>query len=129
MASTTKQTTVSASPFEFAPMSRMHWLGASLAAITGAVHLYMYWSQEYLPFLLAGLGFFGAVALLVVGFHRRLLYVVGVPYTLAQIGAWLAFDMPEFYLGVADKLVQVALIAVLVYLYRTDVAEADDVQA
>lgn len=102
------------------PMTRLHWLAAGLAAITGTVHLYLYWAQAFLPFLLAGLGFFGAVVLLVGGVNRRLLYVVGVPFTGMQIAAWLALGMPDFLLGVFDKSVELALIAALVYLFVTE---------
>ncbi|WP_224333363.1 hypothetical protein [Haloprofundus halobius] len=43
--------------------------------------------------------------------------MVGVPFTASQIAVWLLQGMPEFALGVADKTVQVALIAALVYLF------------
>lgn len=98
-------------------MTRLHWVAAALAGVTGVVHLYLYWAQEFLPFLLAGLGFFGAVALLAAGVNRRLLYVVGVPFTASQIAVWFVQGMPEFVLGVADKSVQVALIVALVSLF------------
>lgn len=101
-------------------MTAVHWVAAALAATTGVVHLYLYWAQEFLPFLLAGLGFFGAVALLVAGVNRRLLYAIGVPFTASQIAVWVIQDMPEFALGVADKTVQVALILALGYLFVTE---------
>lgn len=70
---------------------------------------------------MAGLGFFGAVGLiLVLPAYRPWLYLAGIPYTLVQMGGWVAAGMPDFYLGVADKVVQVALIALLVVLYRRD---------
>ena len=110
-----------------------HWAAIGLAATTGLVHLYLFWSQEFLPFLLAGLGFFGAIALLLVGIRHRFLYLAGVLYTLAQMGGWVAAGMPDFWLGVFDKIVQLALIVVLVYLYRRETTgsrrDAADVRA
>lgn len=102
------------------PLTRLHKVAIALAATTGIVHLYLYWAQEFVPFLLAGLGFFGAVVLLVSGVNRRLLYAVGVPFTAAQIAVWVAQGMPEFALGAFDKTVQVALIAVLTYLFVSE---------
>lgn len=102
------------------PMTRLHWVASVLATITGVVHLYLYWVQGFLPFLLAGLGFFGAVVLLVVGVNRRLLYAVGIPFTGLQIVAWVVMGMPDFALGVFDKTVEVALVAALAYLFVTE---------
>lgn len=102
------------------PLTRLHWVAIVLALTTGVVHLYLYWVQEFLPFLLAGLGFIGAVVLLVAGVNRRALYVVGVPFTGVQIVAWLAMGMPDFALGVFDKTVELALITALAYLFVTE---------
>ena len=99
------------------PLTRLHIVAIVLAGATGIVHLYLYWAQEFVPFLLAGLGFFAAVALLVAGVNRRLLYAVGVPFTASQIAVWVVQGMPEFGLGVFDKTVQIALITVLAYLF------------
>ncbi|KTG07778.1 hypothetical protein AUR64_02770 [Haloprofundus marisrubri] len=109
------------------PMTRLHWAAVGLAGITAGVHLYLYSVQGFLPFLLAGLGFLGAVVLLVAGVNRRLLYAVGVPFTASQIAVWFVQGMPEFALGVADKTVQVALIGILVYLFVAERTAAKDV--
>ena len=103
-----------------------HWAAIALAAITGFVHLYLYWTQEFVPFLLAGLGFFGAIALILVGFHRRLLYLAGVPYTLAQMVGWFVLDGNVTTLAVVDKVAQVLLIALLVYLYWMETSQAGE---
>ena len=102
------------------PLTRLHAVAIALAATTGIVHLYLYWAQGFLPFLLAGLGFFGAVALLVTGVNRRLLYAVGIPFTASQIAVWVVQGMPEFALGVFDKAVQIAIVGVLAYLFVTE---------
>ncbi|WP_255196949.1 DUF7475 family protein [Halorarius litoreus] len=99
------------------PLTRLHWVAIGLALTTGVVHLYLYVAQGFLPFLLAGLGFLGAVVLLVAGVNRRVLYVVGVPFTAVQIVAWVALGMPDFALGVFDKTVEVALVVALAYLF------------
>lgn len=105
-------------------LTGVHWAAIGLATVTGLVHLYLYWTQEFLPFLLAGLGFFGAIGLLLLGVQRRLLYAVGVPYTAAQMVAWYLQGMPEFTLGVFDKAVQALLIVLLVYLFVVEGREA-----
>ena len=101
-------------------LTRAHYAAMGLAAVTGAIHLYLYWAQEFLPFLVAGVGFFGAVGLLFLTATRWPVYLAGIPYTLAQMVAWVLADTPEFTLGVADKVVQAALIVLLVVLYRRD---------
>ena len=112
--------------FGFHPesMTRVHWLLAGLAAITGVVHLYLYLAQGFLPFLLAGVVFFAAIAgMLVIPYGhvaRRAIYALGVPFTAAQIAAWVALGMPDFALGVFDKVVQIALIVLLIYLFRME---------
>lgn len=106
--------------FETASLTGVHWAAIGLAVLTGLVHLYLFWTQDFVPFLLAGLGFFGAIGLILVGFHRRLIYLAGIPYTLAQMGGWYVLDGNLTALAVVDKAAQVALIVLLVYLYRRD---------
>jgi hypothetical protein len=107
----------------------LHWFGIALAAVTGAIHLLL--GVRFVPspigvsFLLAGLGFFGAVALLLLDYRRRLLYAVGVPFTAVQILLWYVFNEPTSLgevgtLGLVDKVAQVALVVVLVVLYRRE---------
>lgn len=101
----------------------LHWAGIGLAAITGALHLYLFAVEDWLPFLLAGLGFFAAIALLAVNVRRKYLYPVGVAYTVAQIAGYLVLPLGPLWLGVLDKAVQVALVGVLGYLYWTEVMD------
>lgn len=101
-------------------MSTKHWGAVALAAVTGGVHLYLYWTQSFIPFLLAGLGFLTLAGLMGTTFDHRLLYLGGIPFTLAQIAAWVQMGMPDFAIGVADKTVQVALIALLASLYLSE---------
>lgn len=111
--------------FDIGTLDGLHWTAIGLAAITGIVHLYLYVQQGWLPFLLAGLGFFGAISLLLVlPGYRKWLYAAGVPYTLAQIVGWYMTERPESFgdiseLAIFDKLVQIVLILLLIYLFRT----------
>ena len=109
--------TATGSRFDTGSLSGLHWAAIALAAITGINHIYLYLAEGFLPFLLAGLGFFGAIALLVVGFYRRWLYLLGIPYTAAQIVLWYLQGMPNFEFGLFDKAVQVLLIVLLAYLF------------
>lgn len=101
----------------------------ALATVSGGVHLYLYATQSFIPFLLAGLGFLTLAALVGTTFDYRVLYLGGIPFTLAQIAAWIQLGMPDFTLGVADKTVQVALICLLAYLFvierRSRAADVD----
>jgi ABC-type uncharacterized transport system permease subunit len=114
-------------------MSGLRWGAAALAAGTGGVHLYLYATQSFVPFLLAGLGFLTLAGLMGTTFDHRLLYLGGIPFTLAQIAAWIQLGMPDFMLGVADKTIQVVLIGLLAYLYiserRAVIAEGTHVEA
>ena len=103
---------------EIGSFTPAHWLAVVLAAITGAVHLYLYTAEGWIPFLLAGLGFYGAVALLIVlPGYRTYLYPLGALFTAAQIVGYVLLPLGPLWLGVGDKIVQVALIGVLAYLF------------
>lgn len=113
-------------------MTGARWAALVLAAITGGVHLYLHWTQSFVPFLLAGIGFLAMAALVPTTFDHRLLYLGGIPFTAMQIVAWVQLGMPDFQLGVADKTVQVLLICLLAYLFvserRSDAAARTDVE-
>src|SRR6056297_3651546 len=73
-------------------LSGLHWVGIVAAVVTAAIHLLL--GVRLLPsglgisFVLAGLGFLGAVALVLVDYRRRAVYAIGIPFTVAQIGLW-----------------------------------------
>lgn len=105
---------------DVASFTAADWLVIGLGALSGAVHLYLYATEEYLPFLLAGVGFFGAIALLaVLPGYRRYLYPIGLLFVLAQIAGYLAmgaaFDTP-LWLDALDKLAQLLLVVLLSWL-------------
>lgn len=113
----------------------LHWLAVVLAAVTGLIHLFLgvtgLLGSEVIgtglgiAFLLAGLGFFGWIWLVLVDYRRRLLYAAGIPYTAIQIVLWYAFNFDSVSdmlanagtMGYVDKVVQVVLIVVLAVLY------------
>lgn len=108
-----------------ASMSTLHWVGIGLAAITGVIHLYLGVSFVTSPlgwsFLVAGVGFFAGAAAVLTNTRRRLVVLLGVPFTAGQIVIWYVVNAPEFSpLGIGDKVVQVLLIVVLAGLYRRE---------
>lgn len=109
----------------------VHWVGILAALVTAAVHLLL--GVRTLPsgigisFVLAGLGFLGAIVLVVVNYRRRTVYAVGIPFTLVQLVLWYyvnfvslgkSFPADIGTLGAVDKLAQVVLLAVLGVLLR-----------
>ncbi|MDS0222339.1 hypothetical protein NDI54_13405 [Haloarcula sp. S1AR25-5A] len=116
---------------DVASLASVHWVGIVAALVTAAVHLLlgvrMLPSGMGISFVLAGLGFLGAIALVVLDYRRRTVYAVGIPFTLVQIVLWYyvnfvalgkSFPADIGTLGAIDKLAQVVLLAVLVVLLR-----------
>lgn len=114
--------------FETASLTAVHWLAIALAALSGLIHLLLAvivpWTALRVSFLLAGLGFLGAIALVLLNFRRRLLYLIGIPFVGVQIVLWYLVVEPTVatlhVLDVVDKVAQALLIVLLVYLYATD---------
>ena len=115
-----------ATAFETESLTRLHWVGIVLAAITGVVHLYFgviaLDTVQGASFVLAGIAFFVAIVLLLLDVRRRLLYLVGIPFTGIQVVLYFYLNWPNVLNpgGIGDKVVQVALIAILVVLYRRE---------
>jgi hypothetical protein len=116
---------------EVASLDSVHWVGIVAALVSAAVHLLlgvrMLPSGMGISFVLAGLGFLGAIVLVLLDYRRRTVYAVGIPFTLVQILLWYyvnfvslgkSFPADIGTLGAIDKLAQVVLIAVLVVLLR-----------
>ncbi|MDS0300716.1 hypothetical protein NDI76_18365 [Halogeometricum sp. S1BR25-6] len=117
--------TASRTGVETASLSRLHLLGIALAAVSGVLHLYLGVLFVSSPlgwsFLFAGVGFLAGCAAVVLNFRRRLVYLLGIPFTLGQVVAWYVVNAPDFStLGYVDKAVQIGLVAVLVLLYRRE---------
>lgn len=101
-------------------VTRLHGVALALALFTAAVHLYLFLDHGRVVMLFAALGFLCGIGLHLRGANRRALYAAGIPYTLVQIALWIGAGMPHLAsFGLLDKLAQVALVAVLGYLYWT----------
>lgn len=107
------------------------YVGLIAAIISGLIHLRLgvgfIDSPLGISFLLAGLGFLGAVGLVLVNYRRRTVYAVGIPFTAIQIVLWYyvnfaagdkVFPADVGTLGAIDKVAQLVLIGVLVALLR-----------
>ncbi|WP_246985105.1 hypothetical protein [Halorientalis marina] len=106
---------------ETASLGAEHWTAVVLVAVTGVLHLYAGVVEGAPPVLIAGVGFFGALALFLVGYRRRLLYAVGVVYTGVQIPLWYVVKAGAYTpVGYVDKAVQVVLVALLLGLLWRD---------
>lgn len=107
-----------------------HWIGIAFAIMTGIIHLWL--AAEFLPdpmgwgFLIAAIGFALGSYLVLANYRRSTLYLVGIPFTAGQIVLWWVVnditvsDLTEPGIGVFDKVVQVALILILIRLYMTE---------
>lgn len=110
-------------------LTGVHWLAILMALVSGLVHLvvgigfFPHWMGAL--FVLATVGFVGGVGLVLLDYRRRLVYLLGIPFTGGQIVLWYALNRPEGItaLGVAeviDKVAQVVLIFALVVLSRRE---------
>jgi len=105
-------------------LTRLHWIGIGLALLTGAIHLVLGGvavpSPLGISFLLAGIGFLVAVGLVLIDYRRRLVYLLGIPFVGGQIVLYFVLNWPDVLnpSGIADKSVQIALLVILVVLYR-----------
>ncbi|WP_440765401.1 DUF7475 family protein [Natronorubrum sp. DTA7] len=117
----------SRSPLE--SVSTLHWVAIALALVTAVIHLIL--GIGFLPhwmgiaFLIATAGFGLGIALVFLDYRRRLVYLLGIPFTAGQVLLWYAVNQPAGLgdltaAGVVDKVAQVLLIVVLVVLYRRE---------
>ncbi|KAB1197324.1 MULTISPECIES: hypothetical protein [Haloferax] len=113
-------------------LTRLHYLGVVLAAITGLVHLVLgavVLSSNpadplALSFVGAAAGFAGGIVAVLRGSERArtLAILLGIPFTAGQILLYVVLNWPDIFtvVGVVDKLVQLALVVVLVVLYQRE---------
>jgi succinate dehydrogenase/fumarate reductase cytochrome b subunit len=111
----------------------VHWVGILAAFVSAGIHLLlgirMLPSGMGISFVLAGLGFLGAIGLVLVGYRRRTVYVVGIPFVAVQIVLWFvinfvtgskSFPADIGAIGALDKFAQLVLLGVLIALLRPD---------
>lgn len=116
---------------DVASLDSRHWVGIVAALVTATIHLLLGVrlapSGLGISFIFAGLGFVGAIALVLLGIRRRLVYTVGIPFTLIQILLWYYVNFaagPKSFpadigtLGAVDKVAQFVLLVVLAALLR-----------
>lgn len=114
------------STLELDSLTPLHWLAIAAALVTAVVHLVLGISAGGtfgVLFLVATVGFLAGIAAVLVGWRRRLVYALGIPFTAGQIVLWyLLNDVPPIPTSHAvDKAAQVVLIVALVALYRRGV--------
>ena len=93
------------------------WAVLALAVVTGLVHLYV-GLEAGVPFYVAGVGWLVGAAVYLTSFWRRWMYLVAGLYAVVQIALWLLAGTPFFAIGVVDKVVEVAFLALVVQRYR-----------
>ena len=113
-------------------LGALHWVGIIAALVSAAIHLLlgvrMFPSGMGISFILAGLGFLGAIGLVLIAYRRRTVYAVGIPFVLVQIVLWYvvnfangskAFPGDIGTFGAIDKIAQLVLLGVLIALLRS----------
>lgn len=101
----------------------VHWLAIAAAVVSAVIHLYlaprvMNFNQTMgILFILAGLGYFGGIAIFLTRYWRPILYLVAALFTIVQIVAWVATGMGGGTMGIVDKAVQVVFVVLVGYLY------------
>lgn len=114
----------SSSTSRIGSLTQLQWLAVALVVITGVLHVYAGILEGRIPVALAGVGYGGALVLFLLDYRRRLLYLVGVPYTAVQIPIWLVVKSEYGVIDYVDKTVQVVLILLLLYLYLKTPSES-----
>ena len=113
------------SRLELTSLTWAHHVGIFLAIVTAAIHLWLGLQDLMgafgISFLIATAGFLLGIAAVLFGYHRERVYLLGIPFVGGQIGLWFAFNQPIppiSMIEIVDKVTQILLIAVLIYLYR-----------
>lgn len=113
-------------------LTRLHYLGVVLAAITGVVHLVLGAAALSanpadplaLSFIGAAAGFAGGIVAVLRGnaAARAWAILLGIPFIAGQIVLYVVLNWPDVFgvAGIVDKIVQLGLVAVLVVLYRRE---------
>ena len=105
-------------------LTRLQWLAVVLIVVTGVLHVYAGVVEGRIPVALAGVGYAGALVLFFLDYRRRLLYLLGIPYTAVQFPLWIVAKSEYGMVDYVDKAVQAVLILVLLYLYLKTPSES-----
>lgn len=110
-------------------LTRLQWLAVVLIVVTGVLHVYAGVVEGRIPVALAGVGYAGALVLFFLDYRRRLLYLLGIPYTAVQLPLWIVAKSEYGMVDYVDKAVQAVLILVLLYLYLNTRSEPNKTTA
>jgi hypothetical protein len=105
-------------------LTQTQWLAVALIIVTGVLHVYAGLVEGRIPVALAGVGYAGAITLFLLDYRRRLLYLIGIPYTAVQFPLWIVAKSEYGIVDYVDKTVQAVLILVLIYLYLNTPSES-----
>lgn len=105
-------------------MATPDWIGVILAVLLGIAYLPIALGEIPsvigIAFLLAGLGYFGAIVLVLAGYRRRQVYTVGIGYNALLIVLYFLINQPSLSeligLGGAVKVAQILFAALLAVL-------------
>ena len=104
-------------------LTLVHWTGIVAATVTAIVHAGLGLRDPTgtfgFAFLVATVGFVVGIVAVLVGYRRRLVYLLGIPFTAGQIVLWFALNQPippVSAVEVVDKVAQAVLVVVLVIL-------------
>ena len=111
------------SRFTIATVPPLYWIAIVLSLITGVIHLYLGISFITSPlgwsFLFAGIVFLAAPLAVFTDTRRRVVLLLGIPFTAGQIIIWYLITDSYGTLDLVDKVAQAMLIIVLaLLLYR-----------
>lgn len=106
-------------------LTPLHWVGVVTAAISAGVHLYLSvptGGTFGAAFVFASAGFIGGIAAVLANYRRRLVYLLGIPFTGGQIVMWYLINEvpPISAIEGVDKVSQALLILVLAVLLRQE---------
>jgi hypothetical protein len=105
-------------------LTQLQWVAVALVIVTGILHVYAGIVEGRVPVALAGVGYAGALVLFFLNYRRRLLYLIGIPYTAVQFPLWIVAKSEYGMIDYVDKAVQAILILVLLYLYLKTPSES-----
>jgi hypothetical protein len=103
----------------FASLTPLHLVGLLLAAVTGAIHLWLGIEEPSVALFIAGVGFVVGIVAVATNIRRRTVVKLGIPFTATQFVYYLGTHFDHLtQVGILDKVVQFGLIVVLVVLAR-----------
>ncbi|PSP43984.1 hypothetical protein BRC68_04420 [Halobacteriales archaeon QH_6_64_20] len=80
-------------------MGTLDWAGVALAVLLGIAYFPIALGEIPsvigIAFLLAGLGYFGAIVLVLAGYRRSRVYAVGIAYNLLLIALYFVIQQPS----------------------------------